>query len=232
MKLDYRRITYLAGLIGVVVIVLAVVATAQAFRGPGGAAYSVLNRKISTLGKPEFSGWDTFFNWGLQIGGLFLMGFIVGLSLYIGRRAMVIVALAGVVMAGGVILVGVCPVTQPDCHKLAAQTVFFSGAITVISFTALLLLIDQDKLSKWLAVPSAIASSAFVSFALILYFLYDHPQRAFIQGPPGETLPYIWLPSLLEWLVFFTVMIWILTIVIYLYRQERSQKPVHRHDSF
>jgi hypothetical protein len=224
MKLNLRRITYILGMSGTAIIVLTTLAAAQVFRGPDGMSYSVLNRKISTLGKPEFSAWDTLFNWGLQVGGLLLMGFIIGLSIYVGRRAMLMVALAGVVMAGGVVLVGVCPVTQPQCHRLAAQIVFFSGATTVLLFTLILLLVDQNKLSKWLAVPSAVASAAFASFVLILYFLYEHPQRVFIQGPPGEELPYLWLPSLLEWLVFFTVIIWILTLVGYLYWQEQTQK--------
>lgn len=226
MRLDTRRFTYLTGGAGIAIIVLTILATAQVFSGPDGTSYSVLNRKISTLGKPEFSGLASLFNWGLQIGGLCLMGFIIGLSLYVGQRIMMLVALAGVAMASGVVLVGICPVTQPDCHRVAAQTVFFSGATTVVSFTAVILFANQDKLSKWLAVPSALASAAFASFVLILYSLYEHPQRAFIQGPPGEQPPYLWLPSLLEWLVFFTVILWILTLVVYLYWQERSQKRV------
>ena len=220
-KLSLREFTYLMGLVGIAIIVVSVLLTALEFSGPNGTAYSMLNRKISTLGKPQFSGWATLFNRGLQVGGVCLMVFIVALGFYVKCRAMLVVTLAGVVMASGVVLVGVCPVTEPQCHKVAAQITFFSGAVTTTAFTVALLWGKPDKLSRWLAVPSGMASLAFVAFAVILYSLYEHPQQVFINGPPGDKRPYLWLPSLLEWLVFAIVVVWLLTLVLYLAWQQR-----------
>jgi hypothetical protein len=197
LKVNLRRLTYLAGLVGVAIIVITTLATAFVFTGPDSTAYSFLNRKVSTLGQPEFSGWAMLFNWGLKVGGLLLIVFILGLSLYVGTWSMMLLTISGVLMAGGVVFVGICPVTQPQCHKLAAATVFYSGVTTTTLFTVIVLLVSQDKLAKWLALPSTIASLAFVTFAVTLYVQYKQPLRVFIKGPSDER-PYLWLPSLLE----------------------------------
>jgi hypothetical protein len=219
--------TYLAGIIGVTVVLLTTMAAALAYSGPDGSAYSILNRKISTLGKPEYSAWSTLFNWGLMVGGVLWTGFIIGLCLFVQHKAIAPVALTGIVMAAGIVLVGLCPVTKPQCHKLAAQLVFFGGVMTVLLFTAVLLFSHQDRLSKWLSVPSAIASIAFISFVLILHVRYENPVRVFIKGPPGDERPYLWLPSLLEWLIFFAIIGWILILTLYLYWQERVEMSLY-----
>jgi hypothetical protein len=160
--------------------------------------------------------------WGLRAGGLLLAGFAVALGLYVGQRAMMVVTLAGVVMAGGVVLVGYCPVTEPQCHQLGAQIVFISGVVTMLAFVVVLFMLDQDKLSKWLAVPSALAVLAFGLFIFMLYTQYENPQQAFIQCPPVQDRPRIWLPSLLEWLFFGTTVVWVVTISTSLWRQEQA----------
>ena len=189
----------------------------------------MLNHRISTLGQPPYSAWATLFDWGLRVGGLFLLVFIVALARHVNHRSMLVVALVGTVMACGVVLVGICPVTRHQCHKVAALIVFFSGTATMLSLTAVLLWLNQTKLSKWLAVPSALAGLSFISFFVILAFLYDEPQRVFIEGP-SEIRPFLWVPSLLEWLVFLTVLLWIVILIAYLYLQEQSQTRVRvRH---
>lgn len=213
-KLSLGEFTYITGMLGIAIIVVSVLLTALAFSGPDNSAYSVLNRKISTLGKPQYSKWAMLFNWGLQIGGFVLMVFIVSLSLYVKRRAIIVVTVAGLVMAGAVAVVGICPVTEPDCHRVAAQVTFFSGAVSTFSFTIVLLYSKPTKLAQWLVVPSGIASAAFVAFVAILAALYENPQKVFIRGPLGDVRPVLWVPALLEWLVFTTVVIWLFTIVL------------------
>ena len=222
-KPSLGEFTYVTGMLGIAIIVVSVLLTALAFSGPDNSAYSVLNRKISTLGKPQYSEWAMLFNWGLQIGGFFLMIFIVSLGLYVKRRAMMVVTVAGLVMAGAVAVVGVCPVTEPDCHRAAAQVTFFSGAMTTVSFTIVLLYSKPKKLAQWLVVPSGIASTAFVAFVAILAAMYENPQRVFIRGPLGDVRPVLWVPALLEWLVFATVFIWLFTIVLDIARQTHRQ---------
>ena len=224
-QLDWRRIAYLSGTIGITVIVLTTFAAALAFRGPNGNAYSMLNHKISTLGHLQFSNWATLFNWGLCTGGLCLMVFMVALGRYVNHYSMHFVTFAGLVMATGVVLVGIWPVTEPQGHKLAVQITFLSGLATTSLFTLVTVFGrfgNQRKLSKWLALPSGSVTLAFLLFLVTMYTKYDDPQRVFIEGPVGNERPYLWLPSLLEWLLFGVVITWILTTVLYLFLQEQA----------
>jgi hypothetical membrane protein len=226
MQLDLRRFTYVCGFIGTAIILLAVLVAGLVFRGPKGYPYSLLNRNISDLGKPSVSELAALFNWGLSIGGLFLLLFMISLSLFVRDRGMYLVGLTGVVAAIGVIFVGVYPVTQFYYHKIAALTFFFSGAITFTLFTLTILLSNPERLSRWLVIPGFITILAFVLFLGLPQYLYKNPHRAYVLGPPGPNRPILWLPSLLEWVVFLMVAVWVLLISGYLYRQEQRESTV------
>ena len=223
MALNARRLTYLTGLTGISIILLAALAAALVFRGPQGNPYSALNRNISALGHPNFSEWAILFNWSLRIGGSLLIGFMLGLSHYVRHWAMWIITLTGLGTTGGLVWVGICPATEQACHKAAALTVFASGFLTTTSFTAMLLFTHQRQLPKWLALPSALAILAFILFLLIPVYTYDNAYRVFFRGPTAQDRPFLWLPSLLEWIVFLAIVAWILSISLYLYWQEHHQ---------
>lgn len=220
MRLPLRKLTYLSGFAGVAVILGVTMATAVAFTGPKGRGYSILNRNISALGEPAFSEWAVLFNWGLRMGGILLMGFMVGLGRYVRHWSMLPVTVAGIIMAGGVVLVGVYPASQPDGHRQAAMFVFLGGWSTFALFTAALWLAKPPRLALWLAVPSLLAMFTFAVFLLLPPFRFERSYRVLFLGPPGDERPFLWLPSLLEWSVFISVAAWVLTLSVYLVLQE------------
>lgn len=220
IQLPLPRLTYLCGFIGIAVILCATVVVALTFRGPQGYPYSVLNRNISDLGKPSVSELAPVFNWGLKIGGLFLMGFMVGLGLCVRHPGMRLIALSGVIAAVAIIFVGVYPVSHFYYHKAAAMTFFIGGSVTFALFTVTILVTDQHRFARWLALPSFATTFAFAIFLGLPQLLYENPLQAYVVGPPGPHRPIFWLPSLLEWLVFATVATWVLIFSVYLYRQE------------
>jgi hypothetical membrane protein len=227
IRLSLRKFTYLAGLAGIGVILLAACASATTFVEPSGSPYSMLNRDISALGEPALTKRAPLFNWGLMVGGALLVGFVVGLALSIRHPAMVLVACAGVFMALGVVMAGLFPVTRPSHHQFAALTTFAGGLCTFALFTATVLVVGQDKLAKWLALPSFVAMMAFCLFLVLPYSLYGNPYTVFFAGPPGPERPRLWLPSLLEWTILLAVVAWVLIMSSYLYRQEQAERPVY-----
>lgn len=72
------RITCLAGLFGVLVIVLGVLVSALVFVGDYGEPFSILNHNISELGERGVSELAWLFNASLVLGGLGLIVFMGG----------------------------------------------------------------------------------------------------------------------------------------------------------
>jgi hypothetical membrane protein len=223
-NLDVRRLTYLCGFIGVGIIVITCLIAAGSFRSPTGLPYSFLNRDISALGEPDFSELAYVFNWGLQIGGLFLVGFMVGLRRYVDHPSFSIALVPGILAAAGVFLVGLFPAPERAYHRAAASIVFFSSLVTFALLIAAFIWAAQDKLDRRLVIPSGIVLVAISSFLIVPHYLYENPYVAFFVGPPGPDRPIVWLPSLLEWVAFFLVAVWVVVVSGYLYLQERSER--------
>lgn len=221
MQRNLAQVTYRCGFIGITIILLATIAAALTFQDPQGYPYSLLNRNISDLGKPAVSTFAWLFNGGLMLGGLFLVGFMVGLSLCAGNAVLRFVALTGVIATVAVIFVGLFPVTQFYYHRNAAMIFFIGGSLTFALFTLMILVTDQRHFARWLALPSFAATLAFALFLSLPLYLYENPLQAYVLGPPGPDRPIFWLPSLLEWLVFVSVALWVLLFSAYLYRQEK-----------
>jgi hypothetical protein len=146
------------------------------------------------------------------------------LGLYVDNWYMLLAIIPGVTTAIGVALVGVYPLSQPFHHKIVAIVVFVGGCVTFALFTLAILLIDQKKLARWLAWPSLAALLAFGLFLLLPPFQHGFSFHVLFAGPPGYQRPYLWWPSLLEWLTYITVLVWVLIICGYLYRQERQER--------
>lgn len=221
MQRNLAKLTYQCGFTGIAIILIATLLAALTFQDTEGYPYSLLNRNISDLGKPMVSTLAWVFNGGLMIGGLFLVGFMVGLSLCVGNSGMRFVALTGVIATVAVIFVGIFPVTQFYYHRNAAMTFFIGGSLTFALFTLMILVTDQHRFARWLALPSLAATLAFALFLSLPLYLYENPLQAYVLGPPGPDRPIFWLPLLLEWLVFVTVALWVLLFSAYLYQQEK-----------
>jgi hypothetical membrane protein len=223
-KTQLRTFTYWTGFAGTAVILLSAIATALAFTGGGRFSYSIMNRHISALGEPYLSEWAALFNWGLVVGGAFLVLFMMGLGLYVNHPFMLLPMSSGIITAFGVILVGIFPASYMLYHKAAALVFFLSGWTTFVLFTAALLWTDQPRLAKWLVLPSALNVLIFTFFVAVPFALYDDPVGTFFVGPPGPDYPTVWLPALLEWSVLLSVTTWILCVSGVLWRQQQMSE--------
>jgi len=94
-------------------------------------------------------------------------------------------------------------------HVKVAMTFFRGGLIAILLFTLIIIFDKQKKISGWMVIPGIITVLAFTSFLYLPKIL---------EPGVGVTLsviavrPAIWLNPSLEWLVFFTVLVWVLSI--------------------
>ncbi len=94
------------GLAGTGVIILAIVISVLRYKGRCGERYSLLNHFISELGEAGVSPAAPVFNWGLIIGGVLVLPFMIGLGIAFQNLWGWIGTLAGVVSSLGVAGVG------------------------------------------------------------------------------------------------------------------------------
>ncbi len=215
MKIDIKKFTYLTGLIGGSLIILVSVITALLYHGTKGENYSPFNHFISELGQSGVSEYAGVFNIGLIIGGLLCALFMFGLGLYIKKFYSYIAAAVGVVACIFCGLVGVFPMNNMNIHVPVALTFFRSGLLVVLLFTLIIIFDKQKKISKWMIIPGGITVLAFASFLTIPKML-GYATGASLSVP--DVRPAFWLNPFLEWLVFMTVICWIISLSVYLMR--------------
>lgn len=112
------------GLAGCLVIIAAMVFTAAGYSGRKQEKYSALNHYISELGEAGISGRAWAFNYGLIVGGLLLIPFIIGFGIYLNNLWAVLAIVSGVWAAVSCVLVGVFPMNNLNPHIKAAVSYF------------------------------------------------------------------------------------------------------------
>ncbi|NJN18645.1 MAG: DUF998 domain-containing protein [Oscillochloris sp.] len=221
MHFDTRRRIALMGIAGVFIILLAALITGLTYSGPEGEPYSLFNQNVSDLGRPSISALAEYFNGSLQLGGALLALFSLGLLVYVRRPILCLAAFTGIISASGIILVGMFPASVWQVHKFAFAIFFFSGMLMLMLATVSLIRRDHGRVRQLLAVPSGLGLLVYGLALFLPIVLYQHPLDAFVSGPPGENRPDIWLPSLLEWSVFFATAGWVLAVSFALMRHRR-----------
>ncbi len=219
MEIDIKKFTYVPGLIGGSLIILVSVITALVYQGTQGEHYSPLNHFISELGQREVSEFAPLFNIGLMIGGLLCALFMIGLGLYIKKFYSYIAAAVGVVAGIFCGLVGVFPMNNMNIHVPVALTFFRSGLLVVLLFTLIIIFDKQKKISKWMIIPGGITVLVFAAF-LTIPKLLGYATGASLSVP--DVRPAFWLNPFLEWLVFLTVICWVLSLSGYLMKRKNK----------
>jgi len=212
-KLSSQKLTGGAGLLGAGIILTAASVTAIAYRGSKGEAYCPLNHFISELGQRGVSELAPVFNTGLIAGGICIALFMLGLGLDLKKIS--VWAASGVGMAAGIAcsLVGVFPMNEMTVHVRVALAFFRGGLIAVLMFTLIILFDRRRKISRWMAIPGLVTVLAFSTF-LYLPDILEPGSGANLAVP--DVRPAFWLNPFLEWLVFFTVLAWILSVSTFL----------------
>ncbi|OPX24433.1 MAG: hypothetical protein B1H05_05135, partial [Candidatus Cloacimonas sp. 4484_140] len=188
------------------------VITALLYHGTQEEGYSPFNHFISELGQRGVSEYAGVFNIGLIIGGLLCALFMIGLGLYIKKFYSYIASAVGVVSCIFCGLVGVFPMNNMSIHVPVALTFFRSGLLVVLLFTLIFIFDKQRKISKWMIIPGGITVLAFAAFLFIPKML-GYATGTSLSVP--EVRPAFWLNQFLEWLVFLTVICWVLSLSVY-----------------
>lgn len=205
-------------LAGVFVLVSGIVITALTYRGTQGERYSLLNHFISELGEVGVSRLAWVFNTCMIIAGILFLPMMVGLGFLLHTAWAKLAMVSGLVAALACICVGIFPMNKIKPHTAAALTYFRSGLVTVLLFTIAIFAQPRGEIiiNMWV--------SAFGFLSVIIYsvFLLDPAWKKKEGDAEGEALdpgeqpsrPRFWRLPFVEWLVFFSTILWFLVLVL------------------
>jgi len=207
------------GLAGTGLAILAILFSALGYRGKQGEKFSLINHFISELGEEGVSAAAWVFNYGLFLGGLFLIPFIINLGVVLHSVLGWLGVVAGIIAALSVSAVGIFPMNNLQAHGIAAMTYFRSGLVMVFFFG----LAIQFQPSGYLVIlPSAnwLSLAAFLAYAAFLVGITPKkPKGDPVEAPDpdGEPeRPRVWLLAILEWLVFFATILWLFGMTFFI----------------
>jgi len=216
--LKLQKFTCRLGFIGPMIIIIGSLLAALAYTGKIGERYSFLNHFISELGEVGVSEWAVVFNFSLFIGGVCITGFMLGTARIFNNRFGLIFAVIGLVTGISGSLVGIFPMNNLDAHILVAMW-FFRAALAVSAiYTIYVIASKQDKFSRWTSIPAASIS------VITFIFLFVLEPVGSGENPLVLTVerPAFWSNALLEWGIFFAIMIWVLATSFDLYSQTKK----------
>jgi hypothetical membrane protein len=211
----------LFGFTGSLLMIFAMFTTGIFYRGKMGERYSVLNHYISELGEVGVSRLAWLFNAGLILGGLLLLPFMVGFSLELNNLWAKLGMIVGVWAAFSVMAVGVFPMNNRNAHIFVAMSYFRSGLVMVLLFSVAVFVqpLGQEVISKASNIAGLISLLCYATFLLTS----DAPKKKNeeaesknVLDPEAEKVrPRYWRITILEWMVFFSTILWFLIIAIY-----------------
>ena len=207
----FIRLAPILGVAGSASAIAAVAIVASVYAGAHGERYSLLDHFISELGQVGVSRGAWLFNAGLVAAGLLFIPHSVGLGLrirgawaYLGMAAGIC---AGVSCAG----VGLFPMNHLGAHIFVAMWFFRFGLLTTLLFGIAILAAPRSRarVGRSTAIFSLLAVAAYAGFLAI----------ASVPGAGGGDpldpssyahRPRVWLLAVIEWVVFFTTILWFL----------------------
>lgn len=182
-------------------------------------SYSVLNHFISELGHTSDSPLFFLFSLGLCVGGPLLMILIIGLGLALNNRFGNYATKVGIVSCIACFFVGVFPADILLAPHLVAALIFFFGAlITAFLFTISIYLDKGQTIPQWYLLPSlfvVICGAIFLGFP-------DERMVEFLNDRENFDRPFFWGKPFWEWMVFFSLILWILLTALFLRKRPVS----------
>ena len=214
----FLQIFPLFGILGTGLISLGIGTSTLRYQGKRGERFSLLNHFISELGEVGISPSAKLFNLGMILGGLTLLPYMIGLGFWFDSLAGWLGSATGVVAVLAVAAVGIFPVNNLTAHTRAAMTYFRTGLVMVIFFA--LAIIFQPAGHK--PIPQAanvLSLLAFIAYAAFLFLSgrRNDQDRVEALDPHMESeRPRILLLPLLEWAVFFTTLLWLFGMALFI----------------
>jgi hypothetical membrane protein len=218
-----QRSTHIFGVFGVFSNTLGFIIAAGFYQGRLGEGYSVLNHFVSELGEYAHSDLAVIFNIGLIVGGICFLGFMIGLASQLSGFWKWFFGITGLVtsISGG--LVGIFPMDNLGLHFSAAMTFFYSGLLITVLFSVYILFFDRkDQFDRWLTIPGGISAVAFFVFLFLTTPMVpeDQPVEAIFEVL--ENRPPIIETAIFEWVVVISILGWILSLSVFLYRKTKQ----------
>lgn len=220
------------GMIGTSILLIGLILPQFPFKGLQDESYSMLNHFVSELGFVGVSEWAVVFNVCLFIGGILFLPFIISVKDQIKGKLWKIGTFCGYVAAIGCAFVGVFPMNNETIigHGLAAMAFFMGSNVMMVLFSISLLAEKDSKLPKSFAVAGFII--LILNFTM---FFQDFGAMALGFGELGEGFditqiftdlerPDFWLVALAEWLIVLGVLISLLVLAIYHFKNAQKLK--------
>ncbi len=213
------NLLHITGLVGTGLIILAVLYPALVYRGKCGERYSLLNHFISELGEVGVSRAAGVFNSGLLLGGLILIPYILSLGISFGSFLGWLGTAAGIIAVLGVAAVGIFPMNNLKPHAIAAMTYFRAGLVMVFFFGLAIIFQPGGEASipQGANLLSLLAFLSYGAFLVLPLFRQKVKKPTEILDPEQmPERPRVWPLAALEWLVFFSTIVWLLGMTFFL----------------
>lgn len=207
------------GILGSVFILCALFIPQMGYSGRQGESYSLLNHFVSELGELGVSHLAYVFNIGLFIGGIFYLGFMIGLGIYIKHWMAKLAIILGVITSLCASLVGVFPMNYLDQHYIVAKGFFFGALITIVLFTFAILFQKKRDLPNRFSIAGIFI--AIVYICLLFFTFSGNPSDLSVNF---DTRPDVWIFPMLEWAAILSVVGYLFVISLYVHFTERDTK--------
>jgi hypothetical membrane protein len=214
IKKIYEKYAPLCGIIGPGIITLGMIISTAAYTGVQGQTFSPLNHMVSELGEVGVSDLSAAFNWGLIIGGLITLPFMLYLAAQVRFWMRWPLGLLGGLAAVFAVLVGIFPMNYINPHTFAALTFFNLGLAVAVLYSLVILFSSRQPFPRWLAIPGLLYALTFIWFS----FFPPDVTRDIEGGMAGffENRPDVFALAVIEWVMVLAILIWILLMGIYL----------------
>jgi hypothetical protein len=220
--------SFVWGYVGVGIPVISMFITALIYRDPLDSRFSIFNMFVSELGERAVSEVAWLFNWGLILGAIPLLLFMLGLGLKYKSIFGWICTAGGIFCSISAFFVGIFPMDFDSSlymtgHVISAMSFFYGGMATVFLFSILIFIDKKKILPRWLGVFGIVVA---IIFALFLFL----PEGALDDIMIRPRDPFLLL-AFLEWLVVFAIFAWIATISITINVQRNRMKKLESADT-
>lgn len=217
-RLPVRSVFFTAfcGLSAFFIITTGAILSAWYYSGRTHESYSFFNHFISELGNKNYSAHAYFFNGAMLLAGVPIMIFMTGISRMLSSRLRYPFLLAGFMSGLLCILLGYYSSDRYDIHIKVALAQFNAMLLSSVFFSiAVLRERDRGYFDRWLAYAGALPIICIVAFLCIEY-LHQTEVRS---GHVHQLLyhrPAFWPLPFMEWMVFFSLIVWVALICGYL----------------
>ena len=184
------------------------------------AAYSIFNHFISELGHSTYSPFYWAFSIGLCVAGPMMAILMMGLAYHLDNKVGYWAMRVGMFSGIACFFIGIFPADLFLKPHLIAALIFFFGSLITAMLTSIAIYLDKaDKIPKWYIIPSLIV----VINGVIFLSLPTEMMAEFLKDREAFDRPAFWLNPFFEWLVFFSLALWVVLIAFFL-RKVNSEK--------